>query len=542
MKKIISLSLSLIMIMTTLFALPLQSFAADWQTIDSGTEINVYTAFGDGTDLVNGNAYNIVFNKSNLALAMKTVTATDSNNASATVLDKSKEYYKVTFSFFIQQGDDYRVISESQKTNGDLKVFVNGQQISGSELVLSQEYNGSDPYYGSQRYFKLSIPVYFYNVAYDSSYKDGEFIGFYNSGVSVSVQAATVPEGKYFKEWKVSSGVSGTTSATYANSTTFNTGVRWNKVKPVFGDQLKVYIDGHFNAGEAASSTGLSISADGANVESFKTTYKNPGGTTVTEALREDYPYYTMNYKFKIYKDESYVTFDNSNAVCVILNGKALYASNVGLTDGGQTVSVNAGYYNVTLDDECLGFFPSGSKLAISAKEVEGKHFKEWTGIAGGYMAVEFDDAKSASTNMTVNALKNVITSSYEDHDFGDNAETCAVCGIANPNYVPPVIDTKENTLSVKAKKVKVKFATLKKKKVTIKRAKALTVKNAKGKVTYKKTKGSKKITVNKKTGKITIKKGLKKGTYKIKIKVTAAGNGEYAAASKTVTVKITVK
>ena len=64
MKKIISLSLSVIMIMTTLFALPLQSFAADWQTIDSGTEINVYTAFGDGTDLVKGNAYNIVFNKS----------------------------------------------------------------------------------------------------------------------------------------------------------------------------------------------------------------------------------------------------------------------------------------------------------------------------------------------------------------------------------------------------------------------------------------------------------------------------------------------
>ena len=69
----------------------------------------------------------------------------------------------------------------------------------------------------------------------------------------------------------------------------------------------------------------------------------------------------------------------------------------------------------------------------------------------------------------------------------------------------------------------------------------------AQGKVTYKKVsvikkKFAKKITVNKKTGKITVKKGLKKGTYKLKIKVTAAGTTAYKAGSKTVTVKIKVK
>ena len=47
---------------------------------------------------------------------------------------------------------------------------------------------------------------------------------------------------------------------------------------------------------------------------------------------------------------------------------------------------------------------------------------------------------------------------------------------------------------------------------------------------------------VNKKNGKITVKKGLKKGTYKLKIKVTAAGNANYNAGSKSVTVKIKVK
>ena len=41
------------------------------------------------------------------------------------------------------------------------------------------------------------------------------------------------------------------------------------------------------------------------------------------------------------------------------------------------------------------------------------------------------------------------------------------------------------------------------------------------------------------KTGKITVKKGLKKGTYKLKIKVNAAGNSAYKAARKTITVTI---
>ena len=63
------------------------------------------------------------------------------------------------------------------------------------------------------------------------------------------------------------------------------------------------------------------------------------------------------------------------------------------------------------------------------------------------------------------------------------------------------------------------------------------------GSLTFKKVKGNKKIKVNKKTGKITIKKGLKKGTYKVKMKIRAKGNKNYKASSyKTVTFKIKVK
>ena len=80
----------------------------------------------------------------------------------------------------------------------------------------------------------------------------------------------------------------------------------------------------------------------------------------------------------------------------------------------------------------------------------------------------------------------------------------------------------------------------LKKKNQTV--AGAITVKNAQGKVTYKKASGSGKITVNAKNGKFTVKKGLNKGTYKVKVNVKAAGNKTFLAGSKTTTVTIIVK
>lgn len=87
------------------------------------------------------------------------------------------------------------------------------------------------------------------------------------------------------------------------------------------------------------------------------------------------------------------------------------------------------------------------------------------------------------------------------------------------------------------------KVSTLKKKAVTL--SKAVTVKKAKGAVSYKNVstqKAAKKFKVNAKNGKITLAKGTKKGTYSVKIKVTAAGNKSYKPLSRTVTVKVRVK
>ncbi len=68
---------------------------------------------------------------------------------------------------------------------------------------------------------------------------------------------------------------------------------------------------------------------------------------------------------------------------------------------------------------------------------------------------------------------------------------------------------------------------------------------DAKGSVSYflvSSAASKKALKLNPKTGKITVKKNTKKGTYKLKVKVTADGNQNYKSAGKTVTVTVKVK
>lgn len=107
--------------------------------------------------------------------------------------------------------------------------------------------------------------------------------------------------------------------------------------------------------------------------------------------------------------------------------------------------------------------------------------------------------------------------------------------------------------LAVHAQKIKVKVnnktvkaSKLKKQKVTFK---AVTIKNAKGKINAVKLKKGtsakiyKKISVNGKTGAVTLKKGsYAKKTYRIKLKITVKATPKYLAATVYKTVKVKVK
>ena len=94
-------------------------------------------------------------------------------------------------------------------------------------------------------------------------------------------------------------------------------------------------------------------------------------------------------------------------------------------------------------------------------------------------------------------------------------------------------------SLTAKASTKTVKKAKVKKKAQKV--SGAIKVSGAQGKVTYAKKSGSNKLSVAS-SGKITVKKKTKKGTYKVKVVVKAAGNGNYNAATKTATVKVKVK
>ncbi len=105
---------------------------------------------------------------------------------------------------------------------------------------------------------------------------------------------------------------------------------------------------------------------------------------------------------------------------------------------------------------------------------------------------------------------------------------------------VTPVKKVLANTAKISAKKVTVKAKKAKKKAVTVK---PITVKNAKGAVSYKVAKkDKKKVLTLKKNGSVKVKKGAKKGTYKMTVTVSVKGNANYAPVKKNVKVTVKVK
>ena len=175
--------------------------------------------------------------------------------------------------------------------------------------------------------------------------------------------------------------------------------------------------------------------------------------------------------------------------------------------------------------------------MVITLKDSTGK------ALSGVEVTVDLNGAKTYTTDS--NGQIKVSTKTLPAKTY-----TAKVTFNGNTKYEKSANDFKvtvnkaANPLKVKGKTLKIKFKELKKKTQKLKVTKAVKfTKKGQGTLTYKKVKGNKKISINKKNGKITIKKGLKKGTYKVKVKIRAKGNVNYlASAFKTVTFKIKIK
>ena len=109
----------------------------------------------------------------------------------------------------------------------------------------------------------------------------------------------------------------------------------------------------------------------------------------------------------------------------------------------------------------------------------------------------------------------------------------------ASANKITRVGARYENPMKVKVTPKTLKAKDLKKKKAVVQPIK---VTGQEGKLSFMKLSGPKKCSVNAKTGTITVMKGAGKGTYKVKVKVTAAGNSSYQPKEVTVTAVIKVK
>jgi len=231
----------------------------------------------------------------------------------------------------------------------------------------------------------------------------------------------------------------------------------------------------------------------------------------------------------------------------VTLNGKAIAAANYAVA---YTGNVNAGTATAVITGQgaCSGiakatFTIAKAKQTITVAKnecVKGKKVKLGAKASGkGKLTYKSKNKKIASVNK-----KGVV----KGVKAGKAKITITAKATANYLKASKTITVKvgkKNTLTAKraASKVSVAFAKVSKKKQTL--ASNIKVAKAQGKVTYANASSNataKKFTVNKKTGKITVPKGTAKGSYAVKVKVTAKGNSKYISGTKTVKFTLQVK
>ncbi len=200
--------------------------------------------------------------------------------------------------------------------------------------------------------------------------------------------------------------------------------------------------------------------------------------------------------------------------------------------------AVKAEDINVLIDDILSARNNLQQKTTIAGAKVSGIKAAEYTG-------------KPIMPEPVIVLSGKVLKAGYDySVQYTDNVEagTAYVLIKGTGDYTGSItrrFDLKKatNTLNVSAKTARVKRSRLKKRNQKLSILKAITVYDrGQGTLRFTKVKGSRKIKVNKKTGQITVKKGLKKGTYKVKLKVLAKGNANYKSLGEVVTVKIRVK
>ena len=133
----------------------------------------------------------------------------------------------------------------------------------------------------------------------------------------------------------------------------------------------------------------------------------------------------------------------------------------------------------------------------------------------------------------TVSSLSGSGMINYNGHTLTVGSRSYSRGSIGNITETNEPAASSTKSVSFKNTTKTFKYSALKKSKKSFSVIKA----SGGGAVTYKVTKGTKKYIGVSKTGKVTVKQGAKKGIYKVKINVAAAGG--YKETSKTIKIKV---
>ena len=185
--------------------------------------------------------------------------------------------------------------------------------------------------------------------------------------------------------------------------------------------------------------------------------------------------------------------------------------------------------------------YPAKAKLAYTSIEYDGKVKKPGVTVTANVNGAQVKLKEGVDYKLMYSAGSPVNKGIYKVIVIGLNSKYD--CGIT----LTYTITQAKSSLAVTAKKPAVRYSKLKKKNQTIKKTAAYKVSKKNGKLTYKKISVAKKkfankFNVNKTNGNITVKKGLKKGIYKVKVRITDAGDRNHKGGYKDVTVTVRVK
>lgn len=155
-----------------------------------------------------------------------------------------------------------------------------------------------------------------------------------------------------------------------------------------------------------------------------------------------------------------------------------------------------------------------------------------------------YDANKSLNTAFTLLSNVSILLTTHYKEVYLSWAKARAVASNDQHNtgqaeYDRTHKEKKAQSLRVRTYRKTMKASRLRKRSKTVT---AIKVISSKGKVTFTKKSGSRRLKLNRKTGKITIRKGTKKGKYRIRVLVKAAGNSTYKKAQKTVTATIILR